>query len=84
MGLGYWTSERLVYEPSSGELLTNRTWDYWVPQARDIPQDFRIYFRKKTFENELIFGAKGKHHLKKDYLLYSNNSQAASPACSTK
>ncbi|CAH0726812.1 unnamed protein product, partial [Brenthis ino] len=58
MGVGYWTSERLVYEPTSGELLTNRTWEYWVPQARDIPQDFRIYFRKGSFSNESIFGAK--------------------------
>ncbi|XP_050344175.1 uncharacterized protein LOC126769431 [Nymphalis io] len=57
-GVGYWTSERLVYDRSNGELLTNRTWDYWVPQARDIPQDFRIYFRKGSFSTEVILGAK--------------------------
>ncbi|XP_064073213.1 xanthine dehydrogenase-like [Vanessa tameamea] len=59
MGVGYWTSENLVVDGQTGELLTNRTWDYWVPQARDIPQDFRIYFREKSFSRELIFGAKG-------------------------
>ncbi|XP_045773781.1 xanthine dehydrogenase 1-like [Maniola jurtina] len=59
MGTGYWTHEHLVYDPDTGELLTNRTWDYWVPQARDIPQDFRIYFRKRSFSTELILGAKG-------------------------
>ncbi|CAH2233055.1 jg18402 [Pararge aegeria aegeria] len=59
MGTGYWTSENLVYNPDTGELLTNRTWEYWVPQARDIPQDFRIYFRKRSFSNDVILGAKG-------------------------
>ncbi|XP_046968170.1 aldehyde oxidase 1-like [Vanessa cardui] len=57
-GVGYWTSETLVYDRSNGELLSNRTWDYWVPQARDIPQDFRIYFRKGSFSTEVILGAK--------------------------
>ena len=60
MGVGYWTSERLVYAPTTGELLTNRTWEYWVPQARDIPQDFRVYFRKGSYSDKVIFGAKGK------------------------
>ncbi|KPI91000.1 Xanthine dehydrogenase [Papilio xuthus] len=58
MGLGYWTSENLVYNPDTGELLTNRTWEYWVPQARDIPQDLRIYFRKKSYSNDAILGSK--------------------------
>ncbi|XP_038212504.1 xanthine dehydrogenase 1-like [Zerene cesonia] len=57
MGLGLWTTEELVYD-DTGELLTDRTWTYWVPQARDIPQDFRIYFRKKSFSNNVILGAK--------------------------
>jgi xanthine dehydrogenase molybdopterin-binding subunit B len=26
MGLGYWLSEYLVYDPETGKLLTNRTW----------------------------------------------------------
>lgn len=26
MGIGYWTSEDLVYDPKTGELTNNRTW----------------------------------------------------------
>ncbi|CAG9788241.1 unnamed protein product [Diatraea saccharalis] len=58
MGLGYWTSENLVYDKSSGELLTDRTWNYHVPQARDIPQDFRVYFREKSYSSDIVLGAK--------------------------
>ncbi|CAH2260610.1 jg18282 [Pararge aegeria aegeria] len=58
MGVGYWTSEHLVYHPDTGELLTNRTWEYWIPQALDIPQDFRVYFRRRSFSNDTILGAK--------------------------
>ncbi|XP_022826465.1 xanthine dehydrogenase-like [Spodoptera litura] len=59
MGLGYWTSENMVYDPNTGELLTDRTWNYYVPLARDIPQDFRIYLRKKSYTSKIIFGSKG-------------------------
>ncbi|CAK1542877.1 unnamed protein product [Leptosia nina] len=58
MGCGYWTTEELVFNKNTGELLTDRSWHYWVPQARDIPQDFRIYFRKKSFSTEYILGSK--------------------------
>ncbi|XP_073945874.1 uncharacterized protein [Choristoneura fumiferana] len=58
MGLGYWTCEHLVYNPESGELLTDRTWTYHVPQARDIPQDFRVYFRNNSYSDPRVLGAK--------------------------
>ncbi|KAF9823384.1 hypothetical protein SFRURICE_006597 [Spodoptera frugiperda] len=48
MGLGLWTSEKLVFEKSSGRLLTNRTWTYKPPGAKDIPVDFRIMFRRNS------------------------------------
>ncbi|CAG4933315.1 unnamed protein product [Parnassius apollo] len=58
MGLGYWTCEKLEFEPKTGEVLSDRTWNYWVPQARDIPQDFRVYFRKKSYNYEIYLGSK--------------------------
>ncbi|XP_047533997.1 xanthine dehydrogenase/oxidase-like isoform X1 [Vanessa atalanta] len=57
-GLGYMTSEELVYNYSTGELLTDRSWNYYVPQATDIPQDFRIYFREKSYSYDAILGTK--------------------------
>ncbi|KAL4715707.1 hypothetical protein ACJJTC_006286 [Scirpophaga incertulas] len=58
MGMGYWTLENLVFDPRNGEILTDRTWNYYVPQARDIPQDFRVYFTRKYPAPDAILGAK--------------------------
>ncbi|PZC72656.1 hypothetical protein B5X24_HaOG210767 [Helicoverpa armigera] len=57
MGLGYWTCEKLVFA-DTGEILTNRTWDYHVPEARDIPQDFRVYLKKNSYSNDVILSSK--------------------------
>ncbi|CAK1542967.1 unnamed protein product [Leptosia nina] len=48
MGLGYWTSEKLVYDNATGRLLTDGTWTYKPPGIKDIPADMRIYFSKNT------------------------------------
>ncbi|XP_076639451.1 xanthine dehydrogenase/oxidase isoform X2 [Colletes latitarsis] len=48
MGLGFWTSEDLMYDPKSGQLTNYRTWNYKPPGAKDIPTDFRIYFRRNA------------------------------------
>ncbi|CAF4846895.1 unnamed protein product [Pieris macdunnoughi] len=46
MGLGYWTSEHIIYDKETGQILTDRTWTYHIPQAKDIPIDFRIQLRR--------------------------------------
>ncbi|KAM3961536.1 LOW QUALITY PROTEIN: uncharacterized protein ACR2FA_004430 [Aphomia sociella] len=56
MGLGYWTCEKILFA-NTGEIMSDRTWNYYVPQARDIPQDFRVYF-KKSFGSDIYLGAK--------------------------
>nr|XP_034832960.1 xanthine dehydrogenase/oxidase-like [Maniola hyperantus] len=58
MGVGYFTSEETVFKRKTGELLTDRTWNYFIPTGTDIPQDFRIYFRKKSYTNDAILGSK--------------------------
>ncbi|XP_073945954.1 uncharacterized protein isoform X2 [Choristoneura fumiferana] len=57
MGLGLWTSEHLVYAPS-GRLLTDRTWTYKPPGARDIPVDMRVAFKRNSFNNAGVLRSK--------------------------
>ncbi|XP_037293464.1 xanthine dehydrogenase-like isoform X2 [Manduca sexta] len=48
MGLGYWTSEKLLFDDTTGRLLTDRTWTYKPPGIKDIPADMRIYFLRNA------------------------------------
>ncbi|KAH8389372.1 hypothetical protein KR200_001891 [Drosophila serrata] len=48
MGLGYYLTELLVYDRQTGRILTNRTWNYHPPGAKDIPIDFRIELLQKN------------------------------------
>ncbi|RZF35328.1 hypothetical protein LSTR_LSTR003768 [Laodelphax striatellus] len=58
MGLGYYLLEELIYNPKTGLLLTDRTWNYTPPGALDIPVDFRVALTKKTDTPAAIFGSK--------------------------
>ncbi|KAJ8719327.1 hypothetical protein PYW08_011502 [Mythimna loreyi] len=58
MGVGYWTSEKLVMDHETGAMLTDRSWDYHLQQARDIPQTFNVTFRN-SHSNDRILGSKG-------------------------
>jgi xanthine dehydrogenase/oxidase len=44
MGLGYMTCEDVVFDPTTGGLLTDGTWEYKIPSSKDIPIDFRVKF----------------------------------------
>lgn len=59
MALGYWLSESLVYNHVNGELLTNRTWSYKPPGAKDIPIDFRVNFLHKSSNPYGVLRSKG-------------------------
>ncbi|XP_066269181.1 xanthine dehydrogenase-like [Branchiostoma lanceolatum] len=41
-GLGYWLTEKCVYDKDTGRLLTNGTWEYKPPTTKDIPADLRV------------------------------------------
>ncbi|XP_035659160.1 xanthine dehydrogenase/oxidase-like isoform X2 [Branchiostoma floridae] len=41
-GLGYWLTEKCVYDKDTGRLLTNGTWEYKPPTTKDIPVDLRV------------------------------------------
>jgi len=59
-GLGIWTTERLEYDTTTGQLLTANTWDYKPPMAKDIPQDFRVTLYSDPQPNkDGVLGSKG-------------------------
>ncbi|KAG5312463.1 XDH dehydrogenase, partial [Acromyrmex insinuator] len=58
MGIGYWTSENLIYNPDTGVLINNRLWNYKSPGAKDIPADFRVYLINNTNDSLGIYGSK--------------------------
>lgn len=62
-GLGYWLTEKLVYDRQTGELKTFDTWEYHVPGAKDIPIDFRIKLFQKRPNPKGFLRSKSKYCL---------------------
>lgn len=60
MGVGYWLTEKLVFNRQTGELLTNRTWNYKPPGVKDIPIDFRITLLQNSPNPAGFLRSKGK------------------------
>uniref|UniRef100_A0A4W3HNY8 Xanthine dehydrogenase-like n=1 Tax=Callorhinchus milii TaxID=7868 RepID=A0A4W3HNY8_CALMI len=44
MGMGYWLTEKMVYDPKTGSVLNPGTWEYKPPFSKDIPIRFNIEF----------------------------------------
>uniref|UniRef100_A0A1X7TMW0 Aldehyde oxidase/xanthine dehydrogenase a/b hammerhead domain-containing protein n=1 Tax=Amphimedon queenslandica TaxID=400682 RepID=A0A1X7TMW0_AMPQE len=58
MGLGYFLTERVVYDKDTGALLTHNTWEYKPPTTKDIPIDFRVELLKNAPNPLGILGSK--------------------------
>ncbi|XP_043564200.1 xanthine dehydrogenase-like isoform X1 [Chiloscyllium plagiosum] len=48
MGMGYWLLEKMIYDPSTGEVLNPGTWDYKPPFSKSIPINFNIELLKNA------------------------------------
>lgn len=58
MALGYYTMEDVIRD-EKGAILTNRTWNYYVPGPKDIPIDFRIKFPENNPNPVGVLKSKG-------------------------
>ncbi|KAL0828958.1 hypothetical protein ABMA28_003849 [Loxostege sticticalis] len=57
-GLGYYTTEKLVYDQTTGKLLSNRSLTYHVPLAQDIPAQFNVKLRYNSKNPKGVLGSK--------------------------
>lgn len=51
--------ENIEYNKDIGEIYTDRTWTYKIIGAKDIPADFRVFFRRNRPNPVGILGSKG-------------------------
>ena len=56
--LGLWTTEELKYDPETGELINNSSWNYHVPTCLDIPSDLRTEFYNSGHNPNGVLGSK--------------------------
>uniref|UniRef100_A0A1I8HFL2 FAD-binding PCMH-type domain-containing protein n=1 Tax=Macrostomum lignano TaxID=282301 RepID=A0A1I8HFL2_9PLAT len=57
-GMGYYLTERTVYDSDTGRNLADGTWNYKPPQAADVPRDFRVHLLKKPGDTDSVFSTK--------------------------
>jgi xanthine dehydrogenase/oxidase len=74
MGMGYHTTELIVFN-YEGKILTNNTWTYHPPGAKDIPCDFRVKFPKNNPNPVGVLKSKGKTSRNNRLLRNSVNQQ---------
>lgn len=58
MGLGYFLTERVEYDETNGQLLTNGTWEYKPPMAQDIPGVLNVTLLRNKYNESGILGSK--------------------------
>lgn len=58
MGVGFWLYEKCRYDPTTGKLLSNGTWEYKPPTTKDIPIDLRINFMNNNPNPVGVLGSK--------------------------
>jgi len=58
-GLGYYLTEEIILDPTSGQLITNGTWEYKPFSAKDIPIDFRVTLLKNSPNPVGVLNSKG-------------------------
>lgn len=52
--------EEIKFSKKTGELYTDRTWNYKIFGAKDIPHDFRVYLSHQMPNPVGILGGKSK------------------------
>jgi xanthine dehydrogenase/oxidase len=57
MGLGYFLTEHVVYN-TEGQLLTNGSFEYKLPQVKEIPAVFNVTLLDNAYNNAGILGSK--------------------------
>ncbi|XP_063547084.1 xanthine dehydrogenase-like [Cydia strobilella] len=57
-GLSLWLIEDVIYNRHNGEIYTDRTWNYHIIGATDIPNDYRVYFSRNRPNPVGILGSK--------------------------
>jgi len=57
MGIGYWTSEQILFN-DQGQLLTNGTWEYKPPSTKEIPIEWNVSLLKDCPNPLGVLGSK--------------------------